>query len=170
MSVTAFIACQRAEHHVPHAVACRALGVSQSWFYKWRERPPTPREERRARLDAAIGQVFSDSGGTYGSPRVTVELREAGWRVSVNTVASRMAALDLVAGVVRRRRGLTRQARRPAAPDLVNWTFTAQAPNRLWCGDLTAIPTNEGTLYLATVLDLFSRRSVAAHGRHNPRR
>ncbi|WP_197651757.1 IS3 family transposase [Carbonactinospora thermoautotrophica] len=135
-------------------IACRALGVSQSWFSTWRNRPPTPRQERRKRLDEAIRRIFDDSGGTYGSPRVTVELRQAGWRVSANTVAQRMAALGLVARVVRRRRSLTRQGRRAAAPDLVNRDFSAPAPNRVWCGDLTEIPTGEGKLYLASVLDL----------------
>jgi hypothetical protein len=72
VSVAAFIASRRTEHDVPHAVACRALNVSQSWFYKWRDRPPTL---RRARLADAIRTIFDDSGGTYGSPRVADELR-----------------------------------------------------------------------------------------------
>ncbi|SCF25027.1 Integrase core domain-containing protein [Micromonospora viridifaciens] len=75
MSVAAFIASQRTEHDVPHALACRALGVSQSWFYKWRDRPPTPRQDRRVRLADAVRKVFDDSGGTYGSPRI------ARWKV-----------------------------------------------------------------------------------------
>src|SRR2546421_468993 len=91
VSVAAFIASQRTEHDVPHALSCRALGVSQSWFYKWRDRPPTPRQDRRARLVAAVRQVFDASGGTYGSPRIGIELRERGWRVSDNTIAALMA-------------------------------------------------------------------------------
>jgi putative transposase len=108
VSVAAFIASQRTEHNVPHAVACRALGVSESWFYKWRDRRPTPRQDRRARLAAAVRRGFDASGGTYGSPRVGDELREQGWRVSDNTVAELMAELGLVARAKRRRRGLTR--------------------------------------------------------------
>jgi putative transposase len=158
VSVAAFIAAQRTEHDVPHAVACRALGVSQSWFYKWRDRPPTPRADRRARLAAAVRKVFDDSGGTYGSPRIGDELRDQGWQVSDNTIALLMAELGLVARVKRRRRGLTRQGKRPAAPDLVKRVFTAPKPDVAWCGDMTEIVTGEGKLYLATVIDLYSRR------------
>ncbi|MBQ0906974.1 IS3 family transposase [Micromonospora sp. U21] len=157
MSVAAFIASQRTEHDVPHAVACRALGVSESWFYKWRGRPPTPRQDRRTKLTDAVRRVFDASGGTYGSPRIGDELREQGWRVSDNTIAQLMAELGLVARAKRRRRGLTRQGKRPAAPDLVKRQFTAPAPDVAWCGDMTEIATQEGKLYLATVIDLYSR-------------
>ncbi len=159
MSVAAFIASQRTEHGVPHAVACRALEVSQSWFYKWRDRPPTPRQQRRAELAEAIRVAFDASGGTYGSPRVTLDLWAAGWQVSENTVAKLMAELGLAGRAPKRRpKHLTKQGKRPAAPDLVNRNFSAVAPNLLWCGDLTEIDTDEGKLYLASVLDLFSRR------------
>ena len=93
MIVAEFIASCRTRFGIPHAIACRALGVSQSWFYKWINRGPTPREQRRARLDEEIKRLFTASGGTYGSPRITDDLREAGWKVSVNTVAARMAEL-----------------------------------------------------------------------------
>jgi putative transposase len=83
VSVAAFIASQRTEHDVPNAVACRALGISESWFYKWRDRPPTSRADRRARLAAAVGKVFDDSGGTYGSPLIGIELRDQGWQVPI---------------------------------------------------------------------------------------
>jgi transposase InsO family protein len=168
VSVAGFIASQRTEHNVPHAVACRALGVSESWFYKWRDRPPTPREDRRARLAAAIGKVFDDSGGTYGSPRIGIELRGQGWQVSDNTIAQVMAELGLVARAKRRRRCLTRQGKRPAAVDLVKRVFTAPAPDTVWCGDMTEIITGEGKLYLATVIDLYSRRILGyAMGAHH---
>jgi len=168
VSVAGFIAAQRTEHHVPHAVACRALGVSESWFYKWRGRPPTPRQDRRMRLVDAVRCVFNDSGGTYGSPRIGDELREQGWRVSDNTIAALMAELGLVARARRRRRGLTRQGRRPAAPDLIKRKFTAPAPDVAWCGDMTEIVTGEGKLYLATVIDLYSRRILGyAMGAHH---
>src|SRR5688572_11419965 len=73
MIVVSFIASQRTDHRVPHAVCCRWLGVSESWFYRWHHRPPTARQQRRAELDAAVKASFDDSGGTpgtYGSPRV----------------------------------------------------------------------------------------------------
>jgi putative transposase len=76
--VAAFISSQRTEHGVPHAVTCRALGLSESWFYKWRDRRPTPRQRRRADLAVKIREIFDASGGTYGSPRVTLDLRPAG--------------------------------------------------------------------------------------------
>src|SRR3954454_16037421 len=95
-------------HGVPHAIACRALEVSQSWFYTWINREPTARDLRRERLDEQIGRVLTASGGTYGSPRITDELRDGGWRVSENTVA-RMAELGLAGRPRRRRRSLTRQ-------------------------------------------------------------
>ncbi len=138
----------------PTRIACRALGVSQWWFYTWRDRPPTPRQTRRAELTEAITRVFHTSGGTYGSPRVAIELREHGWRVSENTVAKIMAEHGLVARGTRRRRSLTRPGRRPAAPDLAQRQFTTTEPDQVWCGDLTEIATDEGTLYLAVVIDL----------------
>jgi putative transposase len=158
VSVAAFIASQRTEYQVPHAVACRALGVSESWFYKWHKRPPTARADRRAKLADAVRKVFDDSGGTYGSPRIGIELRDQGWQVSDNTIAQVMADLGLVARVVRRRRCLTRQGKRPAPADLINRQFTTPAPDIAWCGDMTEIVTGEGKLYLATVIDLYSRR------------
>ncbi|MGH8986677.1 MAG: IS3 family transposase [Acidimicrobiia bacterium] len=111
MTVASFIACQRIEHSVPHVISCRALEVSESWFYKWKDRPPTPRQERRARLDAAVKASFEVSGGnpgTYGSPRVHADLLDDGWRVSEKTVAASMARQGLVARATRRRRSLTR--------------------------------------------------------------
>jgi putative transposase len=158
VTVTAFISSQRAEHQVPVRLSCRALGVSESWYFKHRDRTPTPAQSRRAALAVAVTEAFEASGGTYGSPRVTLELQAAGWRVSVNTVAALMREQGLVARVVRRRRSLTRQGHRPAAADLVGRNFTAERPDSVWVGDVTMIRTGEGPLYLATVLDLFSRR------------
>jgi putative transposase len=158
VSVAAFIACQRTEYGVPHAVSCRALGLSESWFYKWRDRPPTPRQVRRAELADKVREFFDASGGTYGSPRITLDLWAAGYQVSENTVARLMADLGLAGRKPRRRRSLTKPGKRPTAPDRVRRQFNAVAPNLLWCGDLTEIVTEEGKLYLATVLDLFSRR------------
>nr|WP_237693782.1 IS3 family transposase [Streptomyces sp. SID2888] len=145
-------------HGIPHRVSCRALGVSESWFYKHRSRRPTGREVRRQQLAEAVKEVFTQSGGTYGSPKIWITLMRQGWRVSVNTIAKLMAELGLVARRVRRRRGLTRPGKRPAAPDFVKRDFTAEGPDLVWCGDMTEIETGEGKLYLATVIDLFSRR------------
>ncbi|MEQ4306316.1 IS3 family transposase [Plantactinospora sp. B6F1] len=167
MTVARFVAAQRTEHAVPHAVTCRALGLSEAWFYKWRDRRPTARQTRRDALDEAIRAAFDASGGTYGSPRVTQDLHADGWQVSVNTVAARMAALGLAGRTPRRRRSLTKQGKRPVAPDRVRRRFTAVAPDVLWCGDITEVTTDEGKLYLATVIDLYSRRllgyAMSAH-------
>jgi putative transposase len=160
MTVASFVAAQRTDHGVPHVICCRALGVSPSWFYKWRQRGPTPRQQRRAVLDAAVRRCFDASGGTYGSPRVLADLREDRWRVAKKSVEASMARQGLVARPTRRRhRGLTRPDKAaPPVPDLVKRDFTAPAINRKWCGDLTEVPTDEGKLYLATVEDLASRR------------
>ncbi|WP_143591578.1 IS3 family transposase [Thermoactinospora rubra] len=162
MSVAAFICSQKTDHGIDHATSCRALGVSPSWFYKWKGRigvaAPTGREQRRARLDEEIRRLFAASGGTYGSPRITDDLRELGWKVSPNTVAARMVELGLAGRPSKKRRSLTRQGKPAAAPDLVGRRFTAVAPDVLWVGDGTQIDTDEGPLYLATVEDLFARR------------
>lgn len=159
MSRAAFIADQKTSYRVPYAVACRALGVSQSWFHKWHHRPPTRAEQRRADVDQAVAAVFEASKRTYGSPRIHAELRAAGWRVSEKTVAKSMSRQGLAGRVRKRRKGLTRpDKRRQPFPDLVKRDFTAPAPDVKWCGDITEIPTDEGKLYLATALDLFSRR------------
>jgi transposase InsO family protein len=163
MSVASFIASQRTDHGVSHAQCCRWLGVSESWFYKWRDREPTARQRRRAELDVAVRASFDDSGGTphtYGSPRIWEDLIAAGWQVSKNTVAASMARQGLQGrSPKRKRRSLTRPDKAAAPiPDLVRRDFTATEINQRWCGDLTEIPTDEGKLYLATVEDLASRR------------
>jgi transposase InsO family protein len=154
------IATQRAQYGIPNAVSCRALGVSQAWFYKWHKGDQSPQRKRRAALAATIDYLFHKRKGTYGSPRITVDLRGMGWRVSPNTVAALMSEQGLVARRKRRRRGTTRpdkSARK--APDLLRRDFhPRQAPNVAWVGDLTEIPTDEGKLHLAAVLDLHSRR------------
>jgi len=133
-----------------------------SWFYKWHDRAPTERAKRRERLDAAVAAAFRASGGTYGSPRIHPDLTERGWRVSENTVASSMARQGLAGRKPKRSRGLTRQDRRAAKfPDLLRRDFTASGVNQRWVGDMTEIPTGEGKLYLASVLDLYGRRLLA---------
>ncbi|MFF4550601.1 IS3 family transposase [Streptomyces sp. NPDC001406] len=157
-AVAAFIGDQRAEYKIPHRVACRVVGVLESWFYKWRGKPTTAREVRRGKLTDAIKKIFMQPGGTYGSPKIWIILVRQGWRVSVNTVAKIMAELVLAGRKVRRRRGLTRPGRRAAFPDFVRRDFSATAPDQVWCGDMTEIVTGEGKLSLACVIDLFSRR------------
>jgi len=160
MSVASFIASQRTDHGVPHALSCRALAVSESWFYKWRHRPLTARQQRRADIDAKVRAAFDASNGDNGSPRVLQDLREAGERVSKKTVERSMARQGLVARPPRRGwRHTTRPDKRAIpAPDLLGRDFHAERLDEKWCGDLTEIPTDEGKLYLAAVEDLCSRR------------
>ena len=172
MSVAGFIADQRAGHRVPYAVSCRALGVSQSWFYKWKPGDVSLRRARRRVLAAAVAYLFRRHRGTYGSPRITADLKDLGWAVSVNTVAVLMREQDLVARRRRPRRGLTRAcAAARKAPDLLGRDFTPPVrPNVAWVGDLTEIPNDEGVFYLATVEDLHSRRLIgfATSAHHDP--
>jgi transposase InsO family protein len=157
--VAALIAAQRAEHRIPHAVSCKALGVSQSWFYKWKSAGPGPRAQRRDRLKAEVARLFGEHEGKYGSPRITADLRDAGWRVSENTVAALMRELGLAARRKKKRRSTTRAGSgRWRAPDLVRRDFPAGQLNRKWFGDGTQIATGEGRLHLVSVLDVASRR------------
>ena len=173
MSVARFIADQKTFWRVPVAVCCALLGVSVSWFYKWWPRtqaggPPTKRARRRAEVDAAVKTAFTAARGLHGSPRLVADLRDAGWTVSEKTVADSMRRQQLVARRIRRRNGLTKQDKTaPKFPDLLKRDFTAAAPNCRWVGDMTEIPTDHGKLYLATVIDLYSRRLLgAATGLH----
>ena len=167
--MAALIAAQREQHRVPHAVACRALGVSRSWFYKWETGQLTPQAARREALAAEIRRLFKDHRDTYGSPRITADLREAGWRVSKNTVAALMREQGLAARRKKKRRSTTRPGKgRWRAPDLVKRDFPAGRINQKWYGDGTEIPTGEGRLYLASVMDMASRRVLGfALGEHH---
>ena len=172
MSVARFIADQRTKYRVPHTVVCALLGVSLAWFYKWIARTPTPTEQRRAKVDAAVATAFTKARGLHGSPRLLHDLRDVGWVVSEKTVADSMRRQGLIARRIRRRNGLTRQDKTaPKFPDLLKRDFTADRPNGRWVGDMTEIPTGpdgRGTkLYVATVIDLYSRRLLgAATGLH----
>ncbi|MBY0442393.1 MAG: IS3 family transposase [Mycobacteriaceae bacterium] len=168
MSVARLIADQRAKYLVPHSVCCVLLGVGESWFYKWIARasmagPHTAAGLRRAAVDDAVAAGFDGARGLHGSPRLVSDLRDEGWVVSEKTVADSMHRQGLMARKIRRRQGLTRQDRTAAKfADLIKRDFTAAAPNTRWVGDMTEIPTATGKLYLATVIDLFSRRLLGA--------
>jgi putative transposase len=128
VSLAAFIADQRTMFRVPHAVACRALSVSQSWYYKWRDWQPTSTEWRRAELDAAVAEAFNAAHGLHGSQRIHTDLRDLGWQVSEKTVAKSTAGQGLVARPKKRRKNLTRPDKRAAPfPDPVKRDITAPA-------------------------------------------
>ena len=145
----------------PVVAACQAAGVSASAFYAWAakgEQGQRAAEHAQAELVAKIRTIHTESAGTYGSPRVTHELRRRGWRVNHKRVERLMAAHGLVGHRPRRRRGLTKaDSATPPAPDLVGRLFDLDQPDVAWCGDITYIPTDEGWLYLASVIDLASR-------------
>jgi transposase InsO family protein len=167
--VAALIAAQRDQHQIPHTTACRALGVSRPWFYKHKNGEFPPREARRQALAAEVRRLFKAHRGTYGSPRITADLREAGWKVSENTVAEVMRERGLAARRTNKRRSTTRSGTgRWRAPDLVKRDFPAQKINTKWYGGGTEIKTAEGKLYLASVLDMASRRVLGfALGEHH---
>ena len=145
----------------PVATMARALGVSPGGFYAWRERPASARDRSDAELLDRIRAIHEDSRGTYGSPRILAELRAQGREVGRRRVG-RLLRLAGLQGVSRRkwvRTTVRREDARPA-PDLVERNFAAAGPNQLWVADITFIPTWAGFLYLAVVLDAWSRRVV----------
>ena len=177
MSVARFIADQRTNYRVPHTFTCALLGVSLAWFYKWVSRAKGPaavsglhtkRDLRRDSVDRAVRVMFGKRRGLHGSPRLHTDLVEDGWVVSEKTVADSMRRQGLIARKIKRRNGLTKQDKTaPKFPDLLRRDFTAERANTRWVGDMTEIPTAGGKLYLATVIDLYSRRLLgAATGLH----
>jgi len=168
--VTRFRFVEREKARFPVRILCRVLGVSPSGYYAWRGRPPSVRSLADQALTTRIRHAHARSRGTYGAPRVHVELREAGVRVGRKRVA-RLMRRDGLTGVHRRRFVRTTLPDRLAvpAPDLVERTFQAPGPDRLWVADITYLPTRAGTCYLAAVTDVFSRRvvgwSMATHMR-----
>jgi putative transposase len=145
----------------PVATMCRVLDVSASGYYAWQQRRPSAREQADAALLERIRAIHAHSRGTYGMPRVHAELKAEGTRVARKRVA-RLMRLAGLQGASRRKGCWTTRRDRDAtpAPDLVQREFTAPGPDRLWVADITYIPTWAGFLYLAVVLDAWSRRVV----------
>ena len=141
---------------------CELLGVSRSGYYAWRDRqtsPPPPAARRREELSAAVLAAHGDSGGVYGAPRITAELRGTGWVVTRKTVAKIMARLG-IQGVSPRpfRVTTTPDPETAPHPDLVRGVFDTGELDRVWVSDITYLPTDQGWLYLAAVRDACSRR------------
>ncbi|HKG36079.1 MAG TPA: IS3 family transposase [Solirubrobacterales bacterium] len=154
-----FIRAERANHRI--SLLCRVLAVSRSGYYAWERRPEPPRRRDDRRLARAIGRIHARRRRAYGSPRVHAQLRREGVRVSRKRVERLMAEAGLRGAGRRRRRGTTVRLRgvRPA-PDLVDRRFCARGPNQLWFADIREIATGEGRLYLAAVIDCYSRTVV----------
>jgi putative transposase len=145
----------------PIATMCRLLGVSPAGYYAWRNRPPSAQSRSDAALLQRIRTIHASSHGTYGAPRIHAELRAEGRPVGCKRIARLMRAAGLAG--VSRRRGIRTTRRNPdgrRAPDLVERNFTVPAVDRLWVADITYIPSMAGFLFLAVILDAFSRRVV----------
>ena len=146
----------------PVRLMCAVLEVSPAGYYAWRERPVSARAGSNSTLLAEIRQVHHDSGQRYGSPRVHAALRTQGRGASRGRIERLMRRYGIRAIMARPRRVRTTDSRHdlPIAPNLIARDFTAAAPNRVWLADITYIPTAEGWLYLAAVMDMFSRKIV----------
>jgi putative transposase len=146
----------------PLAAMCQVLAVSRSGFYAWSRRPISQRRLRQEQLARQIAAVHQQSRQTYGSPRVTVELNEHGIDVCENTVAKLMKQFEIAAKTRRRFAPQTTDSAHPhpIAANRLEQDFAAAAPNEKWACDITYIPSRQGWLYLAVVLDLYSRKVV----------
>jgi putative transposase len=155
-----FIEDQRADY--PVRIMCGALNVSPAGYYAWRSRLESPRTAANRDLLDHIRRVHGDTRGRYGSPRIHVELKAQGRGVSRGRVERLMRRHGIRAIMARPRRVRTTDSRHdlPIAPNLLNRNFSAAAPNRVWLTDITYVETDQGWLYLAAVMDLYSRRIV----------
>jgi putative transposase len=155
----AFIAEEKAAF--PVRLLCRTLQVSRAGFYAWQGRPPAPRARADDRLGLEIAAIHAESRQRYGSPRVHAELADRGCRTSRKRVARLMRARGLAARRRRRFRATTHSRHPfPVAPNVLARQFDRPQPDRAWVTDITYIPTREGWLYLAVLLDLCSRLAV----------
>ncbi len=137
------------------------LHVSRSGFYQWRKQKKSARSESNAILDDKIRDAHAQEKCRIGSPRVTHRLRQSGFNVGRNRVASRMRSMGLRARAARKYKATTNSNHSlPVAPNLLEQNFNTDAPNKVWVSDITYIWTDEGWLYLAVVLDLFARAVV----------
>lgn len=155
----AFIATEKA--NFPVRFMCRHFGVSASGFYASQKRPESTHGARDRELTVLVGEAHQEGRRAYGSPRVHAALKKAGHRVGRKRVARLMRAANITARRTRRFvRTTDSKHANPIAPNVLEREFTADAPNKAWVTDITYIPTQEGWLYLAAILDLFSRRVV----------
>jgi len=148
--------------HWPVRTQCRVLEVSPAGYYDWRGRAPSDRQRRREQLTERVERIHADSRGSYGSPRVFEQLKAEGEKVAPKTVAAIMREAGLRGKSPCKRKPRTTDSAhdQPIAPNLLQRDFTATGPDQKWLADITYIDTDEGWLYLAVVLDAFSRRVV----------
>ena len=160
MSAYRLIDAEKASY--PISLLCRILRVSRSGYYGWKGRPPSERDRENAALTQKIREIHSRSRQVYGYPRVHAELRALGVRCSRKRVARLMRKAGLRGCLRVRKKRTTRRDPYAAAPvpDLVKRNFAAAAPNKIWTADITYVGTREGFLYLAFILDVYSRKVV----------
>ena len=146
----------------PVTIMCDVLGISSAGYYAWRARPESPRAVANRELVDDIKRVHRDTNGRYGSPRVHAELRAQGRGASRGRIERLMRRHGIRAIMARPRRVRTTDSHHdfPIAPNLLERNFIAAAPNRVWLADITYVETDQGWLYLATVMDLYSRKIV----------
>lgn len=146
----------------PVSVLCAVLGVSHSGYYAWRKRAPSRRQQANQALEQQLQQIHAQSRGSYGRPRLTAALHQQGHRCSQARVGRLMHQQGLRGRIRRRFRVLTTDSRHelPIAPNRLAVRAAPSGPNQVWVTDITYIPTGQGWLYLAAVMDLWSRRIV----------
>ena len=151
-------AIQEHDRRYPIRLMCRTLTVSPAGYYAWRDRPESRRSRQNRTLRSAIRELHHESRETYGSPRIWNALRKQGHGVGEHRVARLMRGAGIRANTVKKWRTTTQSSHRlPVAENTLNRQFTVEAPNRVWAGDITYVWTTEGWLYLAVILDLYSR-------------
>jgi putative transposase len=149
------------EDHFSVGMMCRLLSVSRSGYYRWKNRPLSDRDQANQKLLAEIKRVFDDEKGRPGSPRIARRLQEEGKSAGRHRVAKLMRDHGLRAKAARKYKATTNSNHSlPVAPNLLEQNFTADAPDQKWVSDITYIWTEEGWLYLAVVLELYSRRVI----------
>jgi len=156
-----YICIDRRRNQYPVRMMCRLLQVSHSGYYAWRVRPESQRAKMDRELTELIRQIHADSDGVYGAAKITAELNEQGYRCGRHKVA-RLMRLAGLKGCPKTTFKVTtqRDPKHPVADNLLEQDFTAEGPNERWASDITYIKTRQGWLYLAVVLDLYSRRIV----------
>ena len=156
-----YMCIDRRRKQYPVRMMCRVLKVSRSGYYAWRVRPESQRAKTDRELTQVIRRIHADSNGVYGAAKIAAELHDEGYRCGRHKVARLMRKAGLK-GCPKRPFKVTtqRDPSHPVADNLLEQDFTAEGPNERWCSDITYIPTQQGWLYLAVVMDLYSRRIV----------
>ena len=153
------------QHHQAFSIQrmCAVLGVARSGYYAWRQRggKPSPRRRQQVITDQRVALAFQQQKGRSGAPRLTHDLNDAGVAISRNTVAASLRRQNLRAKAARKYKATTNSRHGlPVAPNLLKQDFAAEAPNQKWVGDITYLATGEGWLYLAVLIDLYSRKVI----------